>query len=180
MEIGNYCWLRVGLAFNYISPVLLTSVIAPCNQYLCSPTTVGGAKNAHPCEGRSPVMMNDWRRKGSFLLHCETGSQDLSLDRLSTQVQVAATPYYIFVGIGINGHFKKRKWQISLKNVTVVFLCLKSLFHILFGLSVHVLATNTRPRPTARDCQNQNKENILFTNLSCITAGKGSHGRALI
>ena len=81
MEIGNDCWLRVGLAFNYISRVLLTSVIAPCNQCLSPPTTVGGAKNAHPCEGRSPVMTNDWRRKGSVLLHCETGSQDLSLDR---------------------------------------------------------------------------------------------------
>ena len=81
MEIENNCWLRVGLAFNYISRVLLTSVIAPCNQCLSLPTTVGGAKNAHPCEGRSPVMTNDWRRKGSVLLHCETGSQDLSLDR---------------------------------------------------------------------------------------------------
>ena len=60
------------------------------------------------------------------------------------------------------------------------YFCALNAFFTSFSDCRYVLATNTRPRPTARDCQNQNKENILFTNLSCITTGKGSHGRAFI
>ena len=173
MEIGNDCWLRVGLAFNYISRVLLTSVIAPCNQCLSLPTTVGGAKNAHPCEGRSPVMTNDWRRKGSVLLHCETGSQDLSLDRHTNASSCHTLLHHCWYG-------DQKKMTSKSFRMSHSYFCALNPFSTSFSDCRYVLATNTRPRPTARDCQNQNKENILFTNLSCITTDKGSHGRALI